>query len=329
MIEVKEIDKTSEVIKLYEGHTFGGGHYCHNLTLLSEVKDGLYRFRNILRGKYFFCIVFSDKEPIMIAPIRITNNICTVMGSDEAFDYVDFFYRNDLDYEELKLAFEEFFMYLKKRRVVEIRWRFIPCDSISRKLLSEISDSEVFKVENVYIHFETYQTLIKSLSKSTRQNLRTAANRLEKDGRKYRLITNYYNSLDEQIKQCISIYHDRQKEKYGKNILNLLLVKSINFTTRMMKKNQGLLVALEIDGNIAAFMFGYINMRDKSFEVPKLAVDPKYGFYSPGMLLVSKTIEFLFNDTDIRNLDLCRGTEEYKMKMGGEIYNTYSYVIRL
>lgn len=33
--------------------------------------------------------------------------------------------------------------------------------------------------------------------------------------------------------------------------------------------------------------------------------------------------------TDIRALDLCRGTEQYKMKMGGEIYHTYNYTIEL
>lgn len=107
------------------------------------------------------------------------------------------------------------------------------------------------------------------------------------------------------------------------------MIKTINFTTKMMRKNKGLFVALVIDGESTAFMFGYININSHSYEVPRLAINDDYGFYSPGMVLISKAVEFFSNNSDIRKLDLCRGTEQYKLKMGGEIYHTYNYSISL
>lgn len=189
---------------------------------------------------------------------------------------------------------------------------------------------DVKQIDNVAIQFESYQSLISSISKSTKQNLRTAENRLKRDGKEHSLISNYYEPFSKkQIQQCIDLYFTRQKEKYAKDLFNQAMIKIINFTTQMMRKNKGLFVALLIDGEITEFMFGYININSHSYEVTKLAINDEYGFYSPGMVLISKAVEFFSNNTDIRKLDLCRGTEQYKLKMGGEIYHTYNYSISL
>ena len=96
-----------------------------------------------------------------------------------------------------------------------------------------------------------------------------------------------------------------------------------------MIKRKGVLANFLIDGEVAAFMFGYINQRNHSLEIPKLAINEKFGFYSPGMLLVDNTVKYLANNTSIKNLDLCRGTEQYKLKMGGKIYPTYKYIVKI
>ena len=66
-----------------------------------------------------------------------------------------------------------------------------------------------------------YEDYLSSLSKSTKQNLRTAENRLKRDDRKFELLSNLKNSLSDGIlQQCIDIYCERQREKYGKGFFN-------------------------------------------------------------------------------------------------------------
>lgn len=76
----------------------GGGHYCHNIELLEEVKDGSYKIRNIIKnkGNMSFYVVFDENDPLIIAPVFVKKKIVTVAGTDEFFDYVDLFYRGDI-----------------------------------------------------------------------------------------------------------------------------------------------------------------------------------------------------------------------------------------
>lgn len=186
------------------------------------------------------------------------------------------------------------------------------------------------ETDNVSIQFAEYETYIKSLSKSTRQNLRTAKNRIQRDSKDLKLVTNFQESLSKQkIDECISIYAYRQENRYGSAFLNRLSINTINYTSSLMRKSKGFLIILEIDNKVGAFMFGYMNKECGSFEVPRLAINNEYSFYSPGMLLVDKSIEFFTKNTTVRCLDLCRGTEPYKMKMNGGIYNTLNFTIDL
>lgn len=51
------------------------------------------------------------------------------------------------------------------------------------KLVLDDMTDYVKEVDNVDIQFESHQSLISTLSKSTKQNLRTTENRLKKDGK--------------------------------------------------------------------------------------------------------------------------------------------------
>ena len=105
--------------------------------------------------------------------------------------------------------------------------------------------------------------------------------------------------------------------------------KSVNYTSKLMKSGFGILFVLEINNEIGAFLYGYHNESSHSLEVPRLAINGKYEFYSPGMLLLKYSIEWMTQNTNITQLDLCRGTEEYKIKMGGIIYPTWNGTIEL
>lgn len=308
-----------------------GGYYCYNIELIREIKDGFYRIRNFLRGaKIDFLIAFDNDAPIIVAPLEWKKNVVSPIGVSEAFDFVDFFYRKDIDKKTIWSAQMHIFQFLEKSGIKNVIWKFVPEDSLSKVFLESMSIVEYAEIDNVRIPFGDYDKYIQSLSKSTRQNLRTAKNRIVKDAKHFSLITNYINELPvSTIYKCLSIYSKRQGSKYGKGFLNRISINTINYTTAMMRKNSGVIFVLEIDDKVAAFMFGYINLVKNSIEIPKLAIDENYAFYSPGMLLVDQTIEYLQKNTNIRTLDLCRGTENYKLKMGGEIYKTYNFTIKL
>lgn len=331
MILVKEIKSTNEIKEILFENKMGNRHYCHNIELLSEVKDGPYKFRNILKnkGKMVFYVVYYDDEPAIIAPVFKKKRQVTVAGTDEFFDYVDWFYSMEIKKEKLKVAFNFLMNYFKQHRIVFIRWNYVPEESISREFLKDYTAISE-QINNTKIPFSHYTDFFSSLSKSTKQNLRTAENRLKRDNKRYELLSNLGNHLSADILQkCIDIYCKRQREKYKKNIFNQAMIKTFNYSTEMLRKQKGLIMVLTIDDDVAAFMFGYINSSQKSYEVPKLAISEKYAFYSPGMILVNRSIHLFSDKTEICSLDLCRGTEPYKMKMGGEIYHTYNYKIDL
>lgn len=74
---------------------------------------------------------------------------------------------------------------------------------------------------------------------------------------------------------------------------------------------------------------GYENSNAKSIEVPELAINEKFSFYSPGMILVNEVCRYLIEEKHYNALDLARGTEKYKKDMGGTIYKTYSILLKL
>ena len=48
-VEKKNTDEVKKILQ--EKNWEGAGHYCYNIELLEEVKDGLYKIRNILKNK--------------------------------------------------------------------------------------------------------------------------------------------------------------------------------------------------------------------------------------------------------------------------------------
>ena len=61
----------------------------------------------------------------------------------------------------------------------------------------------------------------------------------------------------------------------------------------------------------------------EEIQIPRLAIDSEYSFYSPGYLMVCETLKWLMINSDIQTLDLMRGGEKYKLDLGGQKYITY------
>lgn len=86
---------------------------------------------------------------------------------------------------------------------------------------------------------------------------------------------------------------------------------------------------LTIDGESAASMEGFYNEKLKSVELPRLSINEKFGWYSPGLILLNESIKRFGEDDKVRTIDLTRGIEKYKFDMGGAEYDTMIFKVVL
>lgn len=122
-------------------------------------------------------------------------------------------------------------------------------------------------------------------------------------------ITNYAKKI---IDACYKVYVQRQAKQYEKGVIyHRFSYKWINYMSQTVTSEEGFVAIVKVDGQVAAFMKGYNNVRTESLEVPRLAINDEYYFYSPGVLLVNETMKWIYDQDDVSILDLCRGTEKY------------------
>lgn len=95
------------------------------------------------------------------------------------------------------------------------------------------------------------------------------------------------------------------------------------------RKNRGFVAKLIIDGQTASFMAGYVHHGLREVNVPILAIDDSFRFFSPGVLLVSEMAKYMMNVLGYKSLYLGRGDEKYKMDMGGACFNSLHLEINL
>ena len=191
-------------------------------------------------------------------------------------------------------------------------------------------DISMTSKENVSIDFSSgYDIWLQSLSKNVRQNLRTAYNRLRKDGKDIYIETSCGGQISHSLmNRLIDIYIKRHDERYNvrTSTLKSAYLRYMDFSTRALMKNPRAL-HIYISGEIAGFCSGYID-RD-AFIVPRLSIDNDFSRYSPGYLLINEAIKrFGINNSRIRYIDLSEGTEKYKLDLGGTIYKKFDYTIK-
>lgn len=60
--------------------------------------------------------------------------------------------------------------------------------------------------------------------------------------------------------------------------------------------------------------------------VPRLAINPKFSRYSPGIILINETMKLCESEFGYTEFDLSKGIEQYKIAMGGEKYLRNKYI---
>ncbi len=295
----------------------------------------------IIRKGYvpYFVVIYNQdtKQPILIIPLmkRLKPQVDKqfyLFGDIQACDITDFIYSSKLTLDEMKSCIKAFRNKYKGHFVI----RRLREDSLTIKAFKELLPN-ISYTPYTYVRIppqDDIETYINSLSKSMKQNIRTAYNRLNRDGKKISIELLYpvKDAKRNIVNDALRTYIKRQITKYNNSKLSELYTYFFYFyikhdTISLKHNKNGFISVLKIDDTIAGVMMGFEHKSKRSILFPRLAINDEMSFYSPGIVLIIETLRNLLDKTHINCIDLTRGNESYKYKMGGIEYYTYSFLV--
>lgn len=190
-----------------------------------------------------------------------------------------------------------------------------------------------------------YDEWFQSLKKSTKQNIRTAYNRMNREQIDFQYAFRENEPMhDDEFCEMIELYTQRLAQKNG---MGTQLQRVIYPVLKMAKENNPMTNALRsmtnscygyirLNGAMAACFWG-LSCNDGRVIVPRLSINVAYGIYCPGGLLIAESIRRLVSfDSTYTQFDLSCGDEPYKYAYGAishynnsyKVYSDYSKISR-
>ncbi len=297
---------------------------------------------NIKRGEvsvFYLCSTQQENgsyKPILIAPL--TTNIfkktstVSILASQDC-DFVNFIYAEDLGIDLMKTCITA----LQKKINKEIELSQVQENTILIDAVKELYPNLSLQ-KNACVKIpeqKDVESYIASLSSNSRQNVRKAYNRMERDEVKYSLeVAHPIKNNLRLFEEAMEIYVKRQIEQYGFPILwgdeaisnkYFMYLKPESYSLRQMDNT--FTSTLKMNDVVAGVIMGFIHEDQKAILIPRIAINPDFSFYSPGSVLIVETMRYILENTDLRVIDLTVGDERYKYKMGGVEYFTCDVVL--
>lgn len=259
-----------------------------------------------------------------------------LLGSGGETDYYDLVYFSTQASED----YIDFFLnqVAEKSKCQDFTFMQIPNESLLSKWAKRLSIEPYYVNECAWVNLQgTFEEYLASLSKSVRQNIRTANNRLTKD--KHIATLDIYDETDlpsDKITEIINLYESRRKAKNEIRSVKIWLreqlrkhnKKKYNIIAEAMKDMKGKFLAVyNIDSEIAAYCFGLKNKNGLSICIMQVAINDDYNKYSPGILLLVEVFKKIMEQKDGQNFlfDLTNGNEKYKYSLGAVSHYTNYY----
>jgi len=271
---------------------------------------------------------YKEGRLIMIAPMckRYTKQGIRYVsfGATPTIAFQDFIYSDELDEDDMTTCLE-----LMKAECGTMRFYNLSQESMLYKVLAK--DLQPVR-ENMNITIpigESYESYYASLSKNTRQNVRTAYNRMNTDGRQWTMELLDGKELTRTVeKELMDVYVARRKARYRTtSAIHEWFLRHEHFNTIAMRRQENArFIILRIDNVVAAFLAGYVDNNHQSLLIPRLAINNAFSRYSPGVVLVNESMKLLEDKLHLKYLDLSKGDEKYKFQMGGVNYYTFDFI---
>ena len=318
---LKDVEK--EYKDLYNNNKnldeFQSFEYLNNRQKIMKFQHIVYRTKILYYGVYGDN---SDDKLILILPVQIFNNCIKPLST---LDSLDILYNVNCSEEEIEKAFNLLLNIFDKPVIFENVTEFSKLYSLLllNSNVEKIKETECGKIKFGNSHEEYFA----SLSKGNRQNIRTAYNRLDKDGKTFKFNCSFGLTDKKLYKVLRKNYIKRYQEKNGNaSKLKKFLINFYEPISKLCaKSSNGFNAILYVNNEIAAFMSGFHNVNNNSIIIPRLAYNSKFSRYSSGVLLINETIKYLINNSKVEVLDLGIGNENYKYVMGADNYYAYHF----
>lgn len=127
--------------------------------------------------------------------------------------------------------------------------------------------------------------------------------------------------VKKQYKKVLDLYITRHRIRYGVTYspFKEYLLKNHHFATQnYIYHKKAITFILYIGNEIAAFMSGVI-IKQGIYIVPRLSIDEKYKFYSPGILLINDVVRYFSqtNDLNVNAIDLSEEKKNTNLEWEG------------
>ena len=300
------------------------------------------------RSGTYVLLTDDDGKPLMIAPIQVVKKGFYVkgigmmkgfyfIGRQGYSDYLNFIY-NDFKDEYLRTILE----YLSKTYGMN----YCRFENISERVSSYKSLNENYgadRVDSLCLRLpleDTFDDYKKLLSKSMRQNIRTANNRAERDGLSFT-----YKVLDHVDYKMANKLNEVRNQRLGKKqsethdalslqarVYTTCREALVNFTSSpidvMHEIDKCWCLVAECNDEIAAFFYSVYKPENKTVYLLLAGVNKKYEWYSPG---ITQLVSFIENEIadgkpNVEVLDMTRGDEKYKYDLKSREVVTSQFV---
>jgi hypothetical protein len=296
---------------------------------------GIYALQQRYSARYI--AVTEDGKTKLILPLCRywgRQDYCA-LGRFNGFQVYDLIYGKDMTKEEFLRCFR---FVLEKLSPKSLVLSNVPCSSllyqcVEEGLLEDCGYGCALKAnDNVCICTGgDYDSWYAALSKHTRQNVRTAYNRMASDAVQMRYELYRGKKPDtETLDQIIELYCARHSARYGVQTSRAkkLYLRYLDFSTACLQNHKDNFCAvLYMNDRLAAFMAGMVEKEGSAVVIPRLSIEDDFGRYSPGVVLINETVKRMTTEQNIGNLDLSKGAEGYKLSMGGTLYHTYDITL--
>lgn len=279
------------------------------------------------------CVTDGVGNILMMVPLKgsLTLSYFKMLGDIQGCDRTDALYHPSLSEQEKEEATRYFYSEMR------CKLKLHRLQEGSPMVGAAPGERVVSESTNPYVRIAVpadHEEHLKTLSPSVRQNLRTAYNRMHRDGKEFtaEMLGGDRPVSDAVWKEIMDLYFTRLFSKYKKakatNPVSRLRWRIIYYRlkhdTLSLKKlpNARHILLRDASGRLVAFMSGFLTNDSGSLTIPRLAIDSEFRFYSPGYILLDQALRLLEKDGTVAELDMSRGDEKYKFDMGGTPYIT-------
>lgn len=335
-IDLEQIQDVWTALETGDEMTMFQSYRWHQVLLEQYVPMDTRKFESL------YAIVDLDDQPCLIAPLWVVKKTFRLLNQKGVYllgrgcfsDYLNFVYQRfdasafDFLLRDLSQKYGTNRFFFENIRESTSVYRHI----FEQYVVSRNSEYPCVGL-NLPPSEEEYHRM---LSKNSRQNIRTANNRLKKDGKSL-----VFNFDDHQIdrNQCLEIRESKLLVKYSElplmyrlkyKILNRFRYQFHSFIPFMCFSDSKVMTACDEEGKLRAFFNYGFDTEGKCIRVMAAGTDLDFARYSPGMLLMYNYILNSIQEGTMQEVDFTRGDEKYKFSLGGQqrIIHTIKFSIK-